>query len=530
MFDALSDRLESVLGRLRSRGRLSEADVDEALREIRRALLEADVDVAVARHFADSVRARVLGQDLSKSLTPGQQVVKAVHQELVAALGGETLRITYASAPPTVVLLAGLQGSGKTTTAAKLARWFRQQGRNPLLVGADLQRPAAVEQLRILGGQAQVPVFSQPTDPVSVSAAGMEEARRTGRDVMVLDTAGRLAIDQELMDEVRQISDVVSPHFTFLVIDSMTGQDAVATARSFHETLKLDGVVLTKLDSDARGGAALSVKEVVGRPIAFASTGERLADFDQFHPDRMAGRILGMGDALSLIEQAEREFDRDVSEKSAARLLEGRFTLEDFLSQLQQVKKLGPLGGILSLMPGIGKELKQASAAVGDDEVSRVEAVIRSMTPAERAEPSIIDGSRRSRIAKGSGTSIQEVNQLLRQFGEAQKLMRSPGLLKGLLGGGQAALSEALAGQFGGSGPIGDAGPARSSSAMLDEMFGSDLDSMGLPGAPTGAAGSPPSAVGASGTRAGSSSNRKGKNKKKGGRVTPKSSGRSRPR
>ncbi len=520
MFDALSDRLEGVLGRLRSRGRLGEADVDEALSEIRTALLEADVDVGVARAFVDSVRARVLGQDLSRSLSPGQQVVKAVHEELVSVLGGETLRITYASAPPTVVLLAGLQGSGKTTTAAKLARWYRRQGRNPMLVGADLQRPAAVEQLRILGAQAGVPVFSEPTEPVAVAAAGLKEARRTGRDVLVLDTAGRLAIDKVLMDEVRRVSSAVAPHLTFLVIDAMTGQDAVATAGAFHAALELDGVILTKLDSDARGGAALSVKQVVGRPIAFASTGERLTDFDQFHPDRMASRILGMGDVLSLIEQAERELDRDLAEKSAARLLEGRFTLEDFLSQLQQVKKLGPLGGILSLMPGLGKELRQASAAVDDDQVSRVEAIIRSMTPAERAEPAMVDGSRRGRISRGSGTTTQEVNQLLRQFSEAQKLMRSPGLLKGMLGGGRAgAVSDVLDKQLAGQDLLGISeleaqdqpgaaretlGPGVPGSARFPEITSNDTARRGAKGRVS----------------------KQGKNKKKkGGRVTPKSGG-----
>jgi signal recognition particle subunit SRP54 len=522
VFDALSDRLEGVLGRLRSRGRLSEADVDEALREIRTALLEADVDVGVARAFVDSVRVRVLGQDLSRSLSPGQQVVKAVHEELVSVLGGETLRITYASAPPTVVLLAGLQGSGKTTTAAKLARWYRRQGRNPMLVGADLQRPAAVEQLRILGAQAGVPVFSEPTDPVAVAAAGLEEARRTGRDVLVLDTAGRLAIDEALMDEVRRTSSVVEPHLTFLVIDAMTGQDAVATAGAFHAALELDGVILTKLDSDARGGAALSVKQVVGRPIAFASTGERLADFDQFHPDRMANRILGMGDVLSLIEQAERELDRDLAEQSAARLLEGRFTLEDFLSQLQQVKKLGPLGGILSLMPGLGKELRQASAAVDDSQISQVEAVIRSMTPAERAEPGIVDGSRRVRIARGSGTSTQEVNQLLRQFSEAQKLMRSPGMLKGMFGGDRAgAVPDALSKQLAGNGLFG----ASELRTQDQPAPGSDALTSGVPGH----ARFPGTALDdMAGRAARSQVTKQGKSKnkkKKGGRVTPKSGG-----
>jgi signal recognition particle subunit SRP54 len=531
MFDSLSDRLEGILGRLRGRGRLSESDVDEALREIRVALLEADVDVGVARSFVAAVRARVIGQDLSKSLSPGQQVVKAVHEELVEALGGQTLRMTYASAPPTVVLLAGLQGSGKTTTAAKLARWFRQQGRNPLLVGADLQRPAAVEQLRVLGSQAQVPVFSEPTDPVSVAAAGVNEARRTGRDVLVLDTAGRLAIDEALMEEVRRISAAVDPHLTFLVIDSMTGQDALATASAFHASLALDGVILTKLDSDARGGAALSVKQVVGKPIAFASTGERLADFDQFHPDRMASRILGMGDVLTLIEQAEREFDREVAEESAARVLQGRFTLEDFLSQLQQVKKLGPLGGILSLMPGLGKELKQASAAIDDGQVARVEAVIRSMTPAERVQPSLIDGSRRARIARGSGTTTQEVNQLLKQFADAQKLMKSPGMLRGMLGGANpAALAERLGGLD--DGGIGGATSEPGAEDRVEKLLGglsAGPSPSRAPGAPRGDRRDPVagrSSAGASSQGRGA----KGKNKKKGGRVTPKSGGSRKPR
>jgi len=518
MFDALSDRLEGIFGRLRSRGRLSDADVDEALREIRTALLEADVDVSVARSLVSGIRARLVGEDLSKSLSPGQQVVKAVHEQLIEVLGGETLRLTYAPAPPTVVLLAGLQGSGKTTTSAKLARWFRQQGRNPLLVGADLQRPAAVEQLRILGEQAGVPVFSEPTDPVAVAEGGLREARRLGRDVLIVDTAGRLAIDEALMDEVRRVSGAVSPRYTFLVVDAMTGQDAVATARAFHDALELDGVILTKLDGDARGGAALSVKEVVGRPIAFASTGERLADFDLFHPDRMASRILGMGDVLTLIEQAEREFDHDIATEGAARLLEGRFTLEDFLSQLQQVKKLGSLGGLLSLMPGVPKELKN-NAAIDDEQVAQVEAIIRSMTPRERGEPGVIDGSRRSRIARGSGTTTQEVNQLLRQFKEAQQLMRSPGMLGGMLGGGgRGKLAQALAERMGdGTDPASGLEALGSGGLGGGALGGGALDSV-LGGA------RPSTGVGAPGARAGARG-RPGSKKKKGGRVTPKGEG-----
>src|SRR5580658_5371556 len=443
MFDALSDRLERIAGRLRGRGRLSEADLDEALADIRTALLEADVEQGVVRSFTDAVRARCVGEALSKSLTPGQQVIKAVHEELVRVLGGEALKLTYASRPPTVVLLAGLQGSGKTTTAAKLAQWWKQQGRNPMLVGADLQRPAAVEQLRVLGGQVGVTVFSEPSDPVRVARAGLAEARRLGRDVCIVDTAGRLAIDEALMREVRDISRAVDPHYTFLVVDAMTGQDAVATARAFHDTLALDGVIVTKLDGDARGGAALSVKEVVGRPIVFASTGEKLGDFDLFHPDRMADRILGMGDMLTLIEQAERTMDEEVVARSADRLLSGRSTLEALLEQLQPARKLGSLGGIMKLMPGMSKEVRAAADQIDDREVNRVEAIVRSMTPAERGEPAMVDGSRRLRIARGSGTSTQDVNQLLKQFKEMQKMMRGAGgpgglgRLGGLLGGRQ---------------------------------------------------------------------------------------------
>lgn len=422
MFESLSDRFEGIFTRLRSRGRLSPSDVEEVLREIRVALLEADVSLPVVRGFVERIRERCVGAELQRSLSPAQQIIKVVNEELVGILGGETLRITYAPRPPTVILLAGLQGGGKTTAAAKLARWFRQQGRQPLLLGADLQRPAAVEQLRVLGSQAGVQVWSEPTDPVDVARRGVQEAGRRGRDVVIIDTAGRLTIDAELMEEVRQISEATSPRYTFLVVDAMTGQDAVTTAEAFHATLALDGVILSKLDGDARGGAALSVKEVVGKPIAFASTGEKLADFDIFHPDRMASRILGMGDVLSLIETVERTYDQDQAEKSAANLLEGRFTLEDFLEQMQQLKKMGPLQGIMSMLPGIPKEIKNTN--IDDREMVWREAVIRSMTPAERQDPKIINGSRRTRIAAGSGTSVTMVNQLVGEFDQMRRLMR----------------------------------------------------------------------------------------------------------
>ena len=425
MFDALSDRFDAIFTRLRGRGRMGEPEVDEVLREIRLALLEADVNFKVVKGLVARIKEQCVGADLSKSLTPAQQVIKIVHDELVQTLGGEALKITYASRPPTVVLMAGLQGSGKTTAAAKLARWFKQQGRNPLLAGADLQRPAAVEQLRVLGSQIDVPVFSEASDPVTVATASVEEARRLGRDVLVVDTAGRLHVDSELMDEMRRISAAVEPDYTFLVVDAMTGQDAVNVAESFHAMLAIDGVILSKLDGDARGGAALSVKEVIGRPIAFASVGEKLADFETFHPDRMAGRILGMGDVMTLIEKAEEAYDADAAEQAAAKLAEGRLTLEDFLEQMQQVKKMGPLQGIVGMLPGIPKELKKAE--IDDREIARVEAIIRSMTPDERRNPAIINGSRRLRIAKGSGMTTTDVNQLLKQFKEVQKMMKTFG-------------------------------------------------------------------------------------------------------
>jgi len=423
MFESLSDRFEGIFSRLRKKGRLSDADVDAALRDIRVALLEADVALPVVRSFVAHVRDRCVGAELHASLMPGQQVIKIVNEELTATLGGEVLRINYAPKPPTIVLLAGLQGSGKTTTAVKLARWFKQQGRNPLLVGADLQRPAAVEQLRRLASVDGITVFSESTDPVAVAVRGVEEARRLGRDVVVVDTAGRTTIDQEMMEQIERISSKLDPHYTFLVVDAMTGQDAVNTAYAFHEVLALDGVILTKLDGDARGGAALSVKQVVGKPIAFASTGEKLADFDLFYPDRMASRILGMGDVLSLIEAAERSYDKEVAAKGAVKLQEGSFSLEDFLEQMRQIKKMGPLSGILSMLPGVPKELKDAK--VDDGELARVEAIICSMTPQERRDPSIINGSRRLRIANGSGTTTAEVNQLLKQFKEVQRMVKS---------------------------------------------------------------------------------------------------------
>ena len=427
MFDALSERFERLGTSLRSRGRLSDADLDEALGEVRAALLEADVELGVVRAFLDAVRLRLSGEALNESLSPGQQVIKAVNEQLIEVLGGSALKVTYASKPPTVILLAGLQGAGKTTTAAKLASWFKQQGRQPYLVAADLQRPAAIEQLRVLGRQVGVDVFSEPTSPVDVARAGLKEATRLGRDVIIIDTAGRLSIDDALMKEVRDISKATSPHYTFLVIDAVTGQDAVLTARAFHETLELSGIIVTKLDYDARGGAVLSARGVVGRPIVFASTGEKMADFELFHPDRMASRILGMGDVLSLIEQAERTMDADVIAEGAGRMMSGNFTLDDFLAQLNQVRKLGSFGGIMKMMPGVTKEMRSAANNVDEGELGKVEAIIRSMTKRERRDPTIIDGSRRTRIARGSGTNVNAVNHLLKQFTEMRKMMKQMG-------------------------------------------------------------------------------------------------------
>lgn len=425
MFDTLTDRFEAVFSKLRGRGKLSTEDVDAAMSEIRVALLEADVNLDVVTNLTGRIRERAVGEELSKALNPAQQVIKIVLSELTASLGGEQLAITYAPKPPTVVLLAGLQGAGKTTNAAKLAQWFRRQGRSPLLVGADLQRPAAVEQLRTLGGRVDVPVFSDPAGPVEAASASLAEAARTGRDVVIVDTAGRLAVDAEMMDQVRRISGAVRPHFTFLVVDAMTGQDAVTAARTFHDTLTLDGVILTKLDGDARGGAALSVKEVVGRPIAFASVGEKLDDFEPFHPDRLASRILGMGDVETLIDKAETAFEADEATATATRLIEGTFTLDDFLSTMQQVLGMGNLNNLIGMMPGVGRQLQ--GAEIDDSRISRITGMIHSMTPAERSDPDIIDASRRQRIAAGAGCRPADVKGLVDQFKQMRTMMKGFG-------------------------------------------------------------------------------------------------------
>ncbi|MGC8466489.1 MAG: signal recognition particle protein [Acidimicrobiales bacterium] len=426
MFESLGARLEGTLSKLRGKTRLSEADVEAALAEIRAALLEADVAVVVVRSITARIREVAVGAMTSRSLTPGQQVVKAVNDELIRVLGGDPFKFSYATHPPTIVLLAGLQGAGKTTTAAKLARYFVRIGRRPLLVGADLQRPGAVDQLQTLAGQIDVPFYSEPTDPVSVATAGLKEARRVGRDVLVVDTAGRLAIDDALMQEISSISQALQPDYTFLVIDAMMGQDSVRTAEAFDRVLALDAVIVSKLDGDARGGAALSVREVVGKPIAFASDGERLDNFGPFYPDRMASRILGMGDVLTLIEQAEATVDEEVAQRGAKKIREGKFDLNDFLEQLRQVRKMGSLKGMLAMLPGVPRELR--STEIDEGELSRIEAIVSSMTLSERADPSCVDQSRRERIARGAGTTATQVSALLKQFREMQKMMRQMGM------------------------------------------------------------------------------------------------------
>jgi signal recognition particle subunit SRP54 len=444
VFDTLSDRLSGIFTKLRGKGKLSDADIDATAREIRLALLEADVALSVVKGFIARVKERARGAEVSQALNPAQQVIKIVHEELVAVLGGEARRLQFAKQPPTVIMLAGLQGSGKTTLAGKLARWLREQGHQPLLVAADLQRPNAVGQLQVLGGRAGVEVYAPEPgngvgDPVRVARDAIGHAQRQMRDVVIVDTAGRLGIDAEMMAQAAAIRDAVRPDETIFVIDAMIGQDAVATAEAFRDGVGITGVVLAKLDGDARGGAALSVREVTGQPILFASTGEKLEDFDVFHPERMASRILGMGDVLTLIEQAEKAFEDDQKERMAAKLMGGQqFTLEDFLEQLIAVRRMGPIANVLGMLPGMG-QMKDQLAEIDDKHFDRVTAIIRSMTPGERDNPKIINGSRRVRIANGSGTTVTDVNQLLNRFADAQKMMKQMGGMMGLPGRGRKA-------------------------------------------------------------------------------------------
>jgi signal recognition particle subunit SRP54 len=429
MFDSLSDRLGATLDGLKGKGRLSEDDINKAMREIRLALLEADVNFGVVKDFVARVRERAMGAEVMDSLTPGQQVVKIVHEELTSLMGEAGTKLSFSNRPPTVILMAGLQGSGKTTACGKLARLLAKQKRSPALVACDVYRPAAIQQLQTLGKSLQVPVYERGTgDPVEIAAWGVEQAKAQGRDVVIVDTAGRLHIDDQLMDELVRIKKAVKPHNVLLVLDSMSGQDAVTTAEAFSEAVDYDGVILTKLDGDARGGAALAVRAVTGKPIKFVSVGERLDQLEEFHPDRMASRILGMGDVMSLIERAQDQFDEDEAREMEAKLRKADFTLEDFLGQLRQVRKMTQgqgMAGLLGMIPGVGRQVKNMK--VDERQIDRIEAIILSMTPAERRNHRLITGSRRRRIAAGSGTSVQTVNQLLAQFKQVQKMMKQVG-------------------------------------------------------------------------------------------------------
>jgi signal recognition particle subunit SRP54 len=472
LFDTLSDRLSSAFRNLRGKGRLTEADIDATMREIRLALLEADVNLGVVKEFIAAVRERATGAEIHGALNSTQQIIQIVNEELTAILGGQTRVLRFAKHPPTVIMLAGLQGAGKTTLAGKLGRWLKEQGHSPLLVAADLQRPNAVTQLQVVGERAGVHVFAPEAgngsgDPVAVAKASIEHATTKLYDVVIVDTAGRLGVDAELMKQAADIRDAVNPTEVLFVVDAMIGQDAVNTANAFAEGVGFDGVVLSKLDGDARGGAALSIAKVTGRPIMFASNGEGLDDFDAFHPDRMASRILDMGDLLTLIEQAQKTFDADQSAKAAEKLLGGKgdFGLDDFLQQMQAVRRMGPLSKILGMMPGMG-QMKDQVAGIDEKEIDRIEAIIYSMTPAERADPKMLNGSRRLRIANGSGTKVQDVNSLVKRFFDARKMMQTlaggmpgmPGMggMPGLGGGGKKRAAKAKKRK----GPVGPPRPA----------------------------------------------------------------------
>ncbi|HEX4436866.1 MAG TPA: signal recognition particle protein [Solirubrobacteraceae bacterium] len=432
MFDSLAEKLQSTLGEVRQRGSLTEQDVDAAMREIRLALLEADVNFKVVREFTTNLKERCLGADVIGKLNPGQQVVKIVGEELTELMGGASAGLSFSPKPPTVILMAGLQGSGKTTATAKLARWLREEHSSSVAVAAcDVYRPAAVDQLVKVGAQAGATVyFREPThpdkDPVEIAGWALAKAREEGKDVLIVDTSGRLHVDAELMDELVRIRNAVKPTNVLLVVDAMTGQDAVNVAQSFAEAVQFDGVVMSKLDGDARGGAALSVKAVTGKPILFASTGEKLDQFERFHPDRMSQRILGMGDVMSLIEKAEKEFDEADAQAMERKLRKNEFGLDDFLDQLKMVRKMGPLTSILGMIPGLaGHQLQNMK--VDERELDRIQAIVLSMTPQERRKPEIVNGSRRLRIARGSGTNVQQVNRLIKQFGQMRKMMRQVG-------------------------------------------------------------------------------------------------------
>ncbi|MHB1421237.1 MAG: signal recognition particle protein [Bacillota bacterium] len=425
-FSSLSEKLQETFKKLRGKGKLSETDVNEAMREVRMALLEADVNYKVVKDFVAKVRERAVGQEVLQSLTPAQQVIKIVDEELAALMGGSQSRLNIASKPPTVIMLVGLQGSGKTTTAAKLSGMLHKQGRRPLLVAGDIYRPAAIKQLQVLGEQLSIPVFSMGDkhSPVDIARAATEHARTHGNDLVIIDTAGRLHINEELMAELQSIKSVVKPDEVLLVVDAMTGQDAVNVAQSFHQQMELTGVILTKLDGDTRGGAALSVKAVTGCPIKFAGVGEKLDAIETFHPERMASRILGMGDVLSLIEKAQATFDEEKAKALEKKIRQREFSLDDFLDQMEQVKSMGPIEDILAMIPGMGAARNLKNVKVDEKELGRLKAIIQSMTPQERQHPEILNGSRKRRVSMGSGTRVQDVNKLLKQFDDARKMMR----------------------------------------------------------------------------------------------------------
>jgi signal recognition particle subunit SRP54 len=424
MFENLTEKLEGALKRFRGQSTISEENITEAMREIRRALLEADVNLAVAKKFVSNVKEKAVGQEVKGKLLPEQLIVKIVHDEMVELMGNKMSEMVFSSHPPTVVMVAGLQGSGKTTFCAKLAKSLRKKGRQPILVACDVHRPAAIDQLKQLGKSINIPVFSEDTkDAVSIAGNALDYAKRFARDVVIVDTAGRLTIDEVMMDEVKNISDAVSPTETFFVCDAMIGQDAVTTAKAFHEKLSLTGIVLTKLDGDSRGGAALSVLEVVGKPIKFVGTGEKVDNLEPFHPERIASRILGMGDILTLVEKAEQQFDETEAKVLEEKIRKNQFTFDDFLDQLKTIKKMGSIQDLLGMIPGMGKQLKNVN--IDEKQFGRVEAIITSMTRAERNNPRIINGSRRRRIAKGSGTQVADVNRLIKQFDDMNKMMKN---------------------------------------------------------------------------------------------------------
>ena len=502
MFESLSDRLQSALGGLRGKGKLTEEDINATAREIRLALLEADVSLTVVRAFIKRVKERALGADVSAALNPAQQVIKIVDEELTNILGGETRRLNMAKNPPTVIMLAGLQGAGKTTLAGKLAHHLAKQGHTPMLVACDLQRPGAVQQLQIVGARAGVPTFAPDPgtsldsyehemgtshgDPVAVAQQGIEYAKQQKNDVVIIDTAGRLGIDETLMTQARNIRDAVNPDEVLFVIDAMIGQDAVKTAEAFAQGVDFTGVVLTKLDGDARGGAALSIREVTGKPILYASTGEKLEDFDVFHPERMSSRILGMGDLLSLIEQAEATYNEQDAEAAANKLTSGELTLEDFLDQLLMIRRMGPIGNLLKMMPG-GKQMNQMADMVDEKQLDRIQAIIRGMTPEERQDPKILNASRRKRIANGSGVKVSDVNQLVDRFFEAKKMMGQMASQFGLpgmpgMGGGRSATKKKPKGRKGKNGKR----KAPKRGGGMPKMPGMPGMGGGMPGMPGG--------------------------------------------